>query len=166
MQTECYKCKAQFETTSEHVKQCPACSKAHRIAMGVQKADGWERKTADIVEYRKQWRKDNPDKFRKYEQSKPKRTPEQDRAKYVRKMKRLHGEDWQPKTNLPEDEKAIRDKARERFKTAIKRKKILREPCLICGELKAEGHHTDYSKPLDVVWLCRKHHVEAHYPKP
>lgn len=29
-----------------------------------------------------------------------------------------------------------------------------------CG--KPQGHHPDYSRPLDVVWLCAKHHREAH----
>jgi len=31
-----------------------------------------------------------------------------------------------------------------------------------CGSLKVEGHHHDYSKPLDVVWLCRRHHLALH----
>ena len=35
-------------------------------------------------------------------------------------------------------------------------------PCKICGDINAIAHHHDYSKPLDVVWLCRKHHAEEH----
>ena len=27
---------------------------------------------------------------------------------------------------------------------------------------KAEAHHEDYSRPLDVVWLCSLHHHRRH----
>jgi hypothetical protein len=33
--------------------------------------------------------------------------------------------------------------------------------CEICGK-KAEAHHDDYGKPLEVRWLCFKHHREWH----
>lgn len=39
---------------------------------------------------------------------------------------------------------------------------VKKQPCLICGETKVEGHHPDYSRPLDVVWMCKKHHTETH----
>lgn len=31
-----------------------------------------------------------------------------------------------------------------------------------CGSTKTEAHHHDYSKPLDVRWLCRACHQAAH----
>jgi len=35
-------------------------------------------------------------------------------------------------------------------------------PCEICGCEKSEAHHDDYSRPLDVRWLCRVHHLMHH----
>jgi hypothetical protein len=43
---------------------------------------------------------------------------------------------------------------------AIKKGVLVREACF-CGN-KAEAHHDDYSKPLDVVWLCKRHHEDRH----
>lgn len=61
-------------------------------------------------------------------------------------------------------------KAREPYKMAarialhqaIRSRKVVRQPCSICGDPKSHGHHSDYSKPLDVIWLCRSHHAEWH----
>lgn len=43
--------------------------------------------------------------------------------------------------------------------------RMTREPCEICGEKKVDGHHDDYDNPLEVRWLCRKHHNQLHSPK-
>lgn len=43
---------------------------------------------------------------------------------------------------------------------ALKIGRLKKESCY-CGS-KAEAHHNNYSKPLEVVWLCRKHHKEHH----
>ena len=48
------------------------------------------------------------------------------------------------------------------MRNAIRRGELVRLPCCVCGEKKSEGHHVDYSKPLDIVWLCKRHHLEAH----
>jgi hypothetical protein len=45
---------------------------------------------------------------------------------------------------------------------AIREGALTRKTCEVCGDPKSEGHHEDYSKPLDVVWLCRWHHTLAH----
>lgn len=45
---------------------------------------------------------------------------------------------------------------------AIRDGVLKRMPCVICGAPKTHGHHTDYFKPLDVVWLCPKHHALEH----
>ena len=45
---------------------------------------------------------------------------------------------------------------------ALRSKKLQKTPCVVCGNFKSEAHHEDYSKPLEVIWLCRKHHMERH----
>ena len=40
--------------------------------------------------------------------------------------------------------------------------KIDRRPCVVCEDPNSEAHHADYSKPLDVQWLCFKHHRQLH----
>jgi hypothetical protein len=48
---------------------------------------------------------------------------------------------------------------------ALRSGKISRHPCAICGGEPAHKHHDDYSKPLDVIWLCPKHHKQMHLSK-
>jgi hypothetical protein len=53
-------------------------------------------------------------------------------------------------------------KARQVAYHAKRRGKILPQPCYICNSPTAEMHHSDYSKPLEITWLCRDHHRELH----
>lgn len=52
--------------------------------------------------------------------------------------------------------------AHEAVARAIKSGRLVRQPCQECGAADAEAHHPDYSKPLEVSWLCGEHHREEH----
>lgn len=52
--------------------------------------------------------------------------------------------------------------ARRLINDAISNGLLVRGSCEICGELLTHGHHDDYSKPMSVRWLCKKHHAEWH----
>jgi hypothetical protein len=45
---------------------------------------------------------------------------------------------------------------------AIRDGRLARQPCEVCGNPKTQAHHDDYSKPLDVRWLCVVHHALHH----
>lgn len=47
-------------------------------------------------------------------------------------------------------------------RNAIRKGELVPETCEKCGRAIVEGHHDDYSKPLEVRWLCPKHHREIH----
>lgn len=47
-------------------------------------------------------------------------------------------------------------------KEALRTGALVAKPCEVCGIEPADAHHDDYSKPLDVLWLCRSHHGQRH----
>ena len=63
------------------------------------------------------------------------------------------------------EERHKRKKARVMFNHYLRDNHIERQPCEICGA-KAEAHHDNYDKPLDVRWLCFKHHRQWHHDTP
>jgi ribosomal protein S27AE len=44
----------------------------------------------------------------------------------------------------------------------IKRGILKRQKCQNCNSETAQAHHLDYTKPKQVVWLCRKCHLGEH----
>ena len=60
------------------------------------------------------------------------------------------------------EEKRLKTRAQQCLNYHVKVGHIARGPCQVCGEVKAEAHHDDYSKPLEVIWLCRIHHARMH----
>src|SRR5687768_1066498 len=72
-------------------------------------------------------------------------------AEYQRQWRLRNAEQWQEK-----------HAARRALNAAVANGSIQRKPCKDCGHTPAQGHHSDYSKPLAVVWLCKTHHLRLH----
>jgi hypothetical protein len=56
------------------------------------------------------------------------------------------------------------ERFRDKVKDALERGKLVRpSSCSNCNtHCRTEGHHTDYSKPLHIVWLCQSCHHAVH----
>lgn len=76
------------------------------------------------------------------------------------KCARISLEDQRKYESTPKRKKLAA--VRIKLNYAVKIGKVTKSPCVICGDEKSQGHHEDYSKPLEVIWLCRKHHIERH----
>ncbi len=60
------------------------------------------------------------------------------------------------------DEQRLKANCRSYVNVYIRRGKVIPEPCILCNDENSEAHHEDYSKPLDIIWLCRKCHLDYH----
>ena len=64
---------------------------------------------------------------------------------------------------IAKPETAQKLRAREQCAYAVRIGKLTRLPCQKCGAEKSEAHHEDYSKALEVLWLCKKRHAGEHF---
>ena len=60
----------------------------------------------------------------------------------------------------------LKNRARMVTRNRLKSGVITKGACVICGtKTKIEGHHPDYTKPEEVVWVCQQHHNDVHSGK-
>lgn len=121
-------------------------------------------------EYCKAYRLKNIEKLREY-----------DRKRYHEKRKKDPLYKKKQSVNSRKWKEANRDRHRERVKrwkkinqhqtkatTAVKDavrygRLVKASECSKCGSKEnIEGHHHDYSKPLDVIWVCKVCHIKIH----
>ncbi len=69
------------------------------------------------------------------------------RARYQRNRRRIHPTKY---------------RASNAVSNAVRDGRLVRRPCELCGDVKAQAHHDNYDKALEVRWLCFKHHRELH----
>jgi hypothetical protein len=112
----------------------------------------------------RKYREDNKEKVMEYDRNRPNK---EERVK--KNIDRIRSD--------PEKLKKYRDQqmdyvkrnrhksnARQKLARALLKGKVKRaNNCEHCGiEDNIQGHHYDYNKPLDVIWLCSKCHANEH----
>jgi hypothetical protein len=55
----------------------------------------------------------------------------------------------------------LKDNAKCAVYQAKKRGQLEQQPCEVCGSENSQAHHDDYTRRLDVRWLCPTHHALA-----
>lgn len=113
---------------------------------------------ADVKENRKE-------KIVYYKQYDRKRAMRPDRVAARKEYEQKEERKKRRAAKLLEDRKQHPQKNKARYLVAngIRQGTLRKQPCLICGETDSvQAHHEDYSKPLDVMWLCPKHHKWIH----
>ncbi|RUU22662.1 hypothetical protein EN883_18610 [Mesorhizobium sp. M7A.F.Ca.AU.002.06.1.1] len=60
------------------------------------------------------------------------------------------------------EENPVAYKAQTAVSNAVRDGRLFKQPCEFCGDDEVHAHHRDYTKPLEVVWLCPKCHHRLH----
>lgn len=154
----CHKCKTPnaFSKVDIHII-CEACrleSKERYRLQAVQKSKRYYLKNKERIDkrnkkYSTEYNKkpENKEKLKQYQKSK--KYKDRHKERHIERM--LKDELYRKRVN-----------ARILARSYVNSGRLVRKPCVVCGETKAQGHHEDYDKPLEVMWLCRKHHFNLH----
>ncbi len=135
----CSKCGLPYEEGHTH---CKPCVNAY--------ARKYREENREKIRAKDRVRNRTPERLAYNRSLNAKRTPEQ------REQYRLNSLHWS-------QENREKRHAHSHLWYAIQTGRVVKEPCEVCGtEENIHGHHEDYSKKFDVIWLCREHHLERH----
>jgi len=67
-----------------------------------------------------------------------------------------------PKHGELDGERRKRANCRSYANEYLRRGKLKRQRCSVCGAARAQMHHEDYAEPLQVTWFCRTCHLALH----
>jgi hypothetical protein len=169
-----------YVMTTESTKYCWKCKQSKPLddfGRNRSKSDGLQSECKECVrEYNRRYNKKNKEvlliKMKEYRQSNidklRKRGREYSRSDKGRTARLRYyasnKEQFAGRVRKHNENHPGRYKARYQFRNAVKLGKIMRpKSCSLCGKrCKPHGHHEDYSKPFDVVWVCRKCHGILH----
>lgn len=184
---KCYKCNEEKEFSEYHKDktqigghsyECKKCKSEIRK----------KRRQENPEKYREQNRKSLEKNYESIRQSQRKfRLENRERILKRRKelreprRKEINAKEYERRKNDPKHlekmriiNKRNRDKNKEINKPKLNAHKLVMyavklglliraKECEICqGTIKIEGHHKDYSNPLEVQWLCKSCHVKEH----
>jgi hypothetical protein len=154
-------------------KVCISCGKTKKIDdfyKHNQMRDGHLNKCIDcVVEYQRERRVKNLDKIRAYDRNRKNKKDRTDMQKLRKEQLKIQNPDLYAEKERDRTKK-YRDKHKEKYRAhylvaKYVLKGILVNPrlCQKCGSKgRVEAHHDDYSKPLDVLWLCPPCHALRH----
>lgn len=115
---------------------------------------------SDRKEYIKEWKRRNKEKCRSHFQRWYNNGGKEKLAKKRKENPKIYLD------SLKRTEEKFPEKRRARLivMSMVKNGTLKKMPCVKCGEEKSFAHHDDYSKPMEVTWVCRRHHFEIHFP--
>lgn len=150
------------------MKRCTACAKDLPPAAFGKWKYGPDGLRAQCLEcnraWNRNWAKENPAKVLEKNQRLRAQHPERYRQ-YQVKYRKLHPEVSGAAQLRYRAAHAARLWANAAVDTAVRAGRLKRpEACSACGQKasRIHGHHHDYSKPLEVQWLCPRCHKLAH----
>lgn len=133
---------------------CTKCHKDKPLSDFRDSKHGYHCKDCRLAMHR-EWRRRNIIKARKYQQDYYAKFGKNRREWTVDMSEAI--EEW--RKNNPE-----KFAAKSIIHRAVQRGKIIKpKKCTKCGrEVLLSGHHPDYTKPLEVIWLCGSCHKLLH----
>ncbi len=117
-------------------------------------------------EIQRNWSAKNPERIRELNRLSKRRTRERDGPDETRrKWNEWYANNREHRKAYQNERRDLeREKAHHAVYIEIRAGRLIKpERCSECGESeKVDAHHEDYSKPLEVSWLCRKCHSRLH----